>query len=61
MENWIADLAAFVADEKGYSYGTSEPDEFKVLTPQGEIVIQKDVRWKELLELADVFSGYSTN
>ncbi|KAL3417649.1 hypothetical protein PVAG01_10659 [Phlyctema vagabunda] len=57
MKDWIRDLVAFVGAEQEYRYGTNEIDEFKVATPEGKIEIQKDTRWKELLNLADVFSG----
>ncbi|KAF7889409.1 uncharacterized protein EAF01_010902 [Botrytis porri] len=57
MKEWIRDLVAFVGAENDHRYGPKEIDEFKVATPEGKIEIQKDPRWKELLELADVFSG----
>ncbi|KAM3086195.1 hypothetical protein ACMFMG_000332 [Clarireedia jacksonii] len=57
MEDWIADLAAFVGDEAGYDYKTRRIDELKVLTPDGRIEIQNDDRWRDLLNLAEVFSG----
>jgi hypothetical protein len=57
MENWIADLVAFVNDDQAYEYGTKEIDDFKVVTPEGTIQVQKDQRWEELLGLASVFSG----
>lgn len=57
MKNWIRDLAAFVNDEEGYSYGTSSIQELKVVTPERIIEVQKDARWAELLKLADHFSG----
>jgi len=57
MDEWIRDLCAFVRDEAGHKYGTAEPDEYKVMTPEGTIRIQKDPRWGELLELAGTFSG----
>ncbi|KAF7917200.1 uncharacterized protein EAE98_010305 [Botrytis deweyae] len=57
MTNWIRDLVAFVGAENDHRYGPKEIDEFKVATPEGKIEIQKDTRWKELLELADIFSG----
>ena len=57
MNDWIRDLVAFVNDEKNYSYGTQRIDEFKVMTPEKKIEIQKDARWSELLKLADHFSG----
>jgi hypothetical protein len=58
VENWINDLGAFLGDEKEYSYGTLQPEEYKIITPDGKIEIQKDQRWEELLGLADVFSGH---
>lgn len=57
MKDWIRDLVAFVGAEDEYRYGTKEIDDFKVATPERTIEIQKDTRWKELLELADTFSG----
>lgn len=57
MNDWIRDLCAFVGDKAGYQYGTTKPDEYKVMTPEGTIRIQKDPRWGELLELAGTFSG----
>lgn len=57
MTDWIRDLVAFVGAENDHHYGPKEIDEFKVATPEGKIEIQKDTRWKELLELADIFSG----
>lgn len=57
MDDWIRDLAAFVKDERGYAYGTRSADEYKVMTPDGKIEVQKDPRWEGLLQLMDVFSG----
>ncbi|KAI9375280.1 alpha/beta-hydrolase [Aspergillus egyptiacus] len=57
MHDWIRDLVAFVNDEKDYVYGTEKGDEVKVATPRGEIEIQADTRWSELLELMEVFAG----
>ncbi|KAH8687309.1 carboxylesterase [Tricladium varicosporioides] len=57
MEEWVIDLAMFLRNEKAFKYGTEMPDEYKVVTPEGEIEVQKDPRWEELLELADIFSG----
>lgn len=57
MTDWIRDLVAFVNHEKGYKYGTTEVYDMKVATPEGKIEIQQDTRWKELLDLADIFSG----
>ncbi|GMG52688.1 unnamed protein product [Aspergillus oryzae var. brunneus] len=59
MNNWIHDLVAFVNGDNDHSYGTKECDEYKVMTPDGNIEIQKDPRWDELLNLMDVFSGFS--
>jgi hypothetical protein len=56
LDDWIRDLRAFVHDEKGYAYGTTRPDEFKAMTPQGTIEIQNDDRWNELLGVIDIFS-----
>ncbi|KAM5356916.1 hypothetical protein ACJ41O_003562 [Fusarium nematophilum] len=57
MDDWISDLRAFVNNESGYTYGTTAPDEHKVMTPEGEIEVQKDKRWEELLRVMEVFSG----
>ncbi|KAL4798686.1 alpha/beta-hydrolase [Aspergillus venezuelensis] len=57
MHEWIQDLIAFVSDDKDYVYGTGKADEVKVATPEGEIEIQQDKRWTELLDLMDVFAG----
>jgi hypothetical protein len=57
MEDWTADLNAFVAGDNSYKYGTSEADDWKVITPDGTIVVEKDARWNELLVLGDVFSS----
>lgn len=57
MKDWIRDLVAFVGAEDDYRYGTKEIDDFKVATSDGHIEIQKDTRWQELLNLADIFSG----
>ena len=50
-------FGCFVNDEGEYKYGTKSIEEFKVATPEGKIEIQKDVRWKELLGLAEIFTG----
>jgi len=57
MKGWIRDLVAFVNDEKEYKYGTAEIDDYKVATPEAKIEIQKDTRWKELLDLAKIFNS----
>lgn len=57
MANWIRDLAAFIGNEQEYEYGTSREDEYKVITPEGRIEVQKDARWTELLHLMNVFAG----
>lgn len=57
LDTWIRDLAAFVNNEEGYSYGTRVADEYKVMTAEGKIELQKDTRWEPLLKLMDVFSG----
>ena len=57
MTDWIRDLSAFVGNEQGYDYGTRKEDEYKVITPEGKIQVQKDHRWTELLDLMDVFAG----
>lgn len=57
MNDWIRDLRAFVHNEEGYKYGTSQADDFKVMTPKGQLEIQKDLRWQELLQVIRLFSG----
>lgn len=59
MDSWISDLVAFVSGDNDYSYGTKKCDDYKVMTPDGNIEIQNDPRWAELLKLMDVFSGCS--
>ena len=44
-------------DGKDYSYGTKSIGEYKVMTPEKKIEVQRDARWVELLKLADHFSG----
>ena len=58
MSKWIGDLCAFIHGKEGYSYGTSSPNEYKVMTWEGRIVIQKDALWDELIRAMEVFSGY---
>ncbi|KAE8155306.1 Alpha/Beta hydrolase protein [Aspergillus avenaceus] len=60
MDTWISDLVAFVNGDGDYDYGTKECDEYKAMTPDGRIKIQKDPRWTELLSLMDVFAGFSS-
>lgn len=57
MSEWIRDLVAFVGGEKEYKYGTIDIDDYKVATAEAKIEIQKDTRWKELLDLAEIFNG----
>jgi len=57
MEDWIQDLKAFVWNEPNYTYGTKSQTDFKVMTPESTIEIQKDERWQELADLADIISG----
>jgi hypothetical protein len=59
MDTWISDLVAFVKGDNDHSYGTKDCDEYKVMTAEGDIKVQKDARWNELLKLMDVFSGFS--
>ncbi|KAF9890763.1 hypothetical protein FE257_005632 [Aspergillus nanangensis] len=56
MDDWVKDLAAFVGDDRGHSYGTEAKNEMKVVTPRGTIEVQQDARWEELLELMGIFS-----
>ncbi|KAM0238443.1 hypothetical protein ACHAPO_003408 [Fusarium lateritium] len=57
MDEWISDLRAFVNDEDGHDYGTSQATEYKVMQPQGTIGIETDGRWEELLQVMDIFSA----
>lgn len=57
MTGWNRDLVAFIHDEPGFSYGTREPDEYKVMTPEGSTGIRKDAEWANLLRLIEVFSS----
>ncbi|PYH91573.1 alpha/beta-hydrolase [Aspergillus ellipticus CBS 707.79] len=57
MQGWIKGFVAFVNNDEKFDFGTREIDQFKVATPEGKIEIQKDTRWKHLLELGDIFSG----
>jgi hypothetical protein len=56
MKDWIRDLMAFVNDQREYKYGTKGIEDFKVATPEGKIEIEEDGRWKELLDLAEIFT-----
>ncbi|KAH8895499.1 alpha/beta-hydrolase [Thozetella sp. PMI_491] len=57
LDEWMRDLKGFVHGDVGYSYGTLEVDEFKVMTQDGMIEVQKDLRWEELLQAISLFSG----
>ncbi|KAJ5295994.1 hypothetical protein N7508_010815 [Penicillium antarcticum] len=57
MSEWIRDLVAFIRGTEGYSYGTSSPAEYKVMTGEGNIAIQKDPLWNELIGAMELFSG----
>ncbi|KAJ5979556.1 hypothetical protein N7481_006854 [Penicillium waksmanii] len=57
MSAWIQDLRAFIHGEKGYDYGTSAPEQYKVMTDEGKIVVQNDTKWEELIGAMDLFSG----
>jgi hypothetical protein len=56
MQTWIRDFVAFVNNDRSRGYGTTEINEFKVITPEGKIRIQEDNRWTDLLQLSYVFS-----
>ncbi|KAH7020279.1 Alpha/Beta hydrolase protein [Ilyonectria destructans] len=58
MNDWIRDLRAFVHNEEGYIYGTTEPAEYKVMTREGKIEVKNDFRWGELLQVMSIFSGH---
>lgn len=57
MSAWIHDLCAFIHGIDGYSYGTSSPEQYKVMTGEGKIAIQNDPKWAELIGVMDLFSG----
>ncbi|KAJ5769928.1 uncharacterized protein N7511_001979 [Penicillium nucicola] len=57
MSEWIGDLCAFIHGTEGHSYGTSSPDEYKVMTGEGRIDVQKDPLWDELTRAMELFSG----
>jgi uncharacterized protein YaiE (UPF0345 family) len=57
MSNWIRDLRAFIHGEQGYCYGTSAPEEYKVMTGEGNIAVQNDTKWDELIGVMDLFAG----
>ncbi|WXC58415.1 hypothetical protein SNK03_004313 [Fusarium graminearum] len=57
MKDWIKLLAAFVQDDRDYKHGTTTPDEMVVMTADRSIEVQKDTRWRELLEVGRVFAG----
>lgn len=59
MLDWIRELAAFIHNDESHDFGTRSCDEFKTATPEGKIEVTKDTRWRELLQLANVFSGAS--
>lgn len=60
MKDWIEGLSAFVQDDRHYNYGTNAAGQFKVVTPEGKIEIREDQRYHELVELAHVFAGTSS-
>jgi hypothetical protein len=57
MDQWIAILVAFVHNDTTYDFGTKFIHEMKVATTMGNIEIQNDTRWDEMLFLSDVFAG----
>jgi uncharacterized protein YaiE (UPF0345 family) len=57
MEEWNRILIAFVNGDETYDFGTSSVQDVKVITPDGDIKIQKDERWEELIEIGKIFSG----
>jgi hypothetical protein len=57
LDDWVRDFRAFVHAEENYSYGTRKATEFKVMTQSGDIEIQEDRRWEELLDAIRLFSG----
>lgn len=57
MEDWIKILVSFVQGDQEYEFGTKSVSDMVVATPQGQIAVQKDERWDELLETSDVFAG----
>jgi uncharacterized protein YaiE (UPF0345 family) len=59
MHDWIQILVAFVQGDETYEFGTKDIKEMKVITPQGQIEVQRDERWNELVELGKAFAGSS--
>lgn len=57
MEDWITCLINFVRNNREYDFGTRQASEFKVLTSQGNIEIQQDPRFDQLVGLGRVFAG----
>ncbi|KAG9228879.1 hypothetical protein BJ875DRAFT_476413 [Amylocarpus encephaloides] len=53
----VGDLVALVGNEDNYKYGTTSIDKLKVATSEGKTETRTDLRWKEFLDLAEVFSG----
>jgi carboxylesterase type B len=56
MKDWLQDLVAFVRGEENHQFGTSKANEYKVMTSEGRIEVQEDVRWSGLLSSMDTFA-----
>lgn len=56
MEDWIANLVAFVHDYRSFDFGTRSISEMKVATPECRIEVKADDRWDRLIELATYFA-----
>jgi len=57
MKTWITCLTNFVQNNSDYDFGTHQASEFKVVTSQGTIEIQQDLRFDQLVVLGRVFAG----
>lgn len=57
MEEWIRILNAFVSGDESYEFGTTSVLDMKVMTANGDITIQKDERWQDLIKIGKIFSG----
>lgn len=61
MRAWIADLREFVnrglsEETGGKGYGTTEWEQYKVLTEDGKIEVRKDTKWGYLLEVGEIMA-----
>ncbi|CZR68150.1 probable acetylcholinesterase precursor [Phialocephala subalpina] len=56
LEDWISILVAFVNDSS-YHHGTSSIEEMKLATPECTVEVEKDSRWRELVDLGAIFAS----